>query len=57
MEKWDKNDLGFHHICLVGGVEKQDCGKKILFLFFKEKWKNRKFNLYKFTLIPLLYNT
>ena len=57
MEKWDRNDLGFHHIYLVGGVEKQDCGKKILFLFFKEKWKNRKFSLYKFTLIPLLYNT
>ena len=36
MEKWeDRKDLVFPHVCLVGGVEKWECGK--FFCLAREK--------------------
>ena len=56
MEKWeDRKYLVFLHVCLVGGVEKWEGGK--LFCLVGEKMgEDEKCNLYKLTIMSLLYN-
>ena len=56
MEKWeDRNYLVFPLVCLVGGVEKWECGK-LFYLVGEKKGKDGKCNIYKLTIIPLLHN-
>ena len=43
-------------MCLVGGVEKWE-SEKLFYLVLREKWKDGKCNLYKLTIMSLLYNS
>ena len=52
----DRKDLVFPHVCFVGEVEKVRGWKTFLF-GWKEKWENEKCNLYKLTIMSLLYNS
>ena len=57
MEKWeDRKDFVFPHVCLVGEVEKWE-GGKLFCLVGEKKGKNGKCNLYKLTIMSLLYNS
>ena len=56
MKKWDdRKDLVFSHVCLVGRVEKWE--GEIFFCLVREKKEGEKCNLYKLTIISLLYNS
>ena len=50
----DRKNLVFPCMCLVGGMEKWE-GEK-LFCLVKKKYEDRKYSLYKLTLMPLLHN-
>ena len=55
IEKWeDRKNLVFPHVCLVGMVEKW--GWKTFLFGWREKGEDRKCNLYKLTIMSLLYN-